>query len=205
MAEYEAATGRLLTDRFLRAFQVASEIHAAQVRKGTRNPYLAHLLSVTALVLEYGGGEDAAIAALPHDAVEDSQDGTQTEAVIRQEFGDHVANVVVACSDAVAAPERPKAPWRERKTRYLEHLAAEGDPDVLLVSACDKLHNARSILADLLVVGPALWGRFSEPRPAAQLWYYKSLAACYRDRGPAGLSDELNRVIAQIQALPATT
>lgn len=201
MAKSTAAAAPLLTGRFQQAVAVACEVHAAQLRKGTRIPYLAHLLSVAALVLEHGGGEDAAIGGLLHDAVEDSADGTQTEQRIRQEFGDDVAGIVMGCSDAVAVPGQPKPPWRDRKEAYLGRLTGEDDPDVLLVSACDKLHNARSIVADLRAVGPALWDRFTQADPAAQLWYYQSLAACYRGRVPPALSDELNRTIQQMQSL----
>jgi (p)ppGpp synthase/HD superfamily hydrolase len=198
MAEPAAS---LLTGRFQRAFAFASQIHATQVRKGTTVPYLAHVMSVAALVLEHGANEDAAIAGLLHDTVEDSADGAGTEASIRRDFGDHVAGIVLGCSDAVGVAGQAKPPWRERKTAYLEHLAGEHDRDVLLVSACDKLHNARAILADLRAIGPALWDRFNEKDPAAQLWYYRSLADSYSGRVPAGLDDELTRAVAEIRSL----
>jgi (p)ppGpp synthase/HD superfamily hydrolase len=193
----------LLTGRFQQAFALACELHATQVRKGTSVPYLAHLMSVSALTLEYGGGEDAAIGGLLHDAIEDSGDGALTEARIRRELGDRIACIVAGCSDAVAVPGQAKAPWRERKQGYIAHLAGLDDPDVLLVSACDKLHNARAILADLRAVGPAVWERFSEPDPASQLWYYESLAACYAGRVPGPLAGELGRVLAGIRELAA--
>ena len=202
MAESTAPAAPVLTGRFERAFAVAREVHAGQLRKGTRIPYLAHLMSVAALVLEHGGSEDAAIGGLLHDAVEDSADGAQMERRIRGEFGDRVAGIVMGCSDAVAVPGRPKPPWPDRKAACLDRLAGEDDPDVLLVSACDKLHNARAIVADLRAVGPALWDRFLAG-PAAQLWYYQSLASCYLGRVPAALSDELNRTIRQMQSLAA--
>lgn len=195
------ASAPMLTGRFQRAFTLASQIHATQLRKGTRIPYLAHLMSVAALVLEHGGGEDAAIGGLLHDSVEDSPDGAATEAQIRREFGDHVATIVLGCSDAIAVPGRPKPPWRDRKTTYIEHLAQETDPDILLVSACDKLHNARTILADLRTVGSAVWERFSQSDPAAQIWYYQSLADCFGGRILDGLAGELDRVIADMRSL----
>ena len=194
----------LLTNRFQRAFTMASEVHAAQVRKGTHIPYLAHLMSVAALVLEYGGGEDAAIGGLLHDAVEDSDDGEWMKERIRGSFGNRVANIVMGCSDAVAVPGQPKPPWRGRKQKYLDRLKQEKDEDVLLVSACDKLHNARTIVADLGVIGPALWDRFSENDPEAQLWYYGSLAAVYRDRLVVKpLCDELDRTIGEMRSRAA--
>lgn len=191
----------MLTERFQRAFAMASEIHARQLRKNTRVPYVAHVMSVSALVLENGGDEDAAISGLLHDTVEDSEDGTATEAMIRAEFGDHVAETVLGCSDAVGVPGEAKPPWRERKESYVRHLAAERNADVLLVSACDKLHNARSIVADLRAIGPAVWGRFNVPDPGAHLWYYESLADLYRGRVSAELSGEVTRVVGEMRAL----
>ena len=191
----------MLTERFQRAFALASEIHARQLRKGTRIPYVAHLMSVAALVLEHGGDEDAAISGLLHDTVEDSEDGAATQARIRAEFGDHVAETVLGCSDAVGIPGQARPPWRERKEAYLRRLAASGPADVLLVSACDKLHNARSIVADLRAVGPALWERFTVADPAAQLWYYQSLADCYPGRVPAALAGEVARTVNEMRAL----
>ena len=190
-----------LTGRFPRAFTLASEIHATQRRKGTTIPYLAHLMSVSALVLEHGGDEDAAIAGLLHDAVEDSGDGAATAVLIRQEFGPHVADIVLACSDAIGVQGQHKPPWRERKASYIAQLAGQRDPAVFLVSACDKLHNARSIVSDLRAIGPAVWDRFGEHDPAAHLWYYQSLATCYPAHVPAELSDELIRVVDQMQSL----
>jgi (p)ppGpp synthase/HD superfamily hydrolase len=194
-------TAPLLIDRFRRAFAFASQIHATQLRKGTTVPYLAHVMSVATLVPEHGGSEDAAIAGLLHYTVEDSPDGTGTEAAIRRDFGDHLADIVLGCSDAVGVPGQAKPPWRERKTAYLRRLAAEHDPDVLLVSACDKLHNARTIIADLRVIGPALRDRFNEKDPAAQVWHYQSLTDSYSGRVPASLDDELTRVVAEIRSL----
>ena len=191
----------MLTERFQRAFAMASEIHARQLRKGTRIPYVAHLMSVAALVLEHGGGEDAAISGLLHDAVEDSEDGAATQERIRAEFGGQVADTVLGCSDAVGVPGRPKPAWRERKEAYLRHLASSRNPDVLLVSACDKLHNARSIVADLRAAGPAMWARFSVSDPAEQLWYYQSLAGCYPGRVPAALADEVARTVEEMRTL----
>jgi GTP pyrophosphokinase len=191
----------LLTGRFLSGFALASELHACQVRKDTAIPYLAHLMSVAALVLEHGGGEEAAIGGLLHDAVEDSDDGAATQARIRREFGDRVAGIVAGCSDAVAVPGQAKPPWRERKQAYIERLAQDEDRDVLLVSACDKLHNARAIVADLRDIGPAVWARFSQAGPASQLWYYTTLAGSYRGRVPDRLSRELDRVLADMRAL----
>jgi (p)ppGpp synthase/HD superfamily hydrolase len=190
-----------LTSRFQRAFTLASEIHATQLRKGTTVPYITHLMSVSALVLEHGGDEDAAIAGLLHDAVEDSGDGAATAVLIRQAFGEHVADIVLACSDAIGVEGQHKPPWRERKASYIAHLAEQTDPDIFLVSACDKLHNARSIVSDLRAIGPALWDRFGEHDPTAHLWYYQSLANCYVGRVPAELSDELIRVVELMRSL----
>ena len=141
--------------RLADAATLAFRIHAGQLRKGTATPYVSHLLAVAALVLEHGGDEDQACAALLHDAVEDG--GAEWEAAIRDGFGPRVAAIVRACTDA---DTRPKPPWRARKEAYLAHLAGEG-PDALLVSAADKLHNARAIMSDLRTHGPGMFCRFN--------------------------------------------
>ena len=107
-----------LTRRFELALQFASGLHHSQCRKGTPIPYISHLMAVSALVLESGGDEDLAIAALLHDAVE-GQGGAPTLQIIRRMLGDRVANVVMECSDT---DREPKPPWRERKEQYLAHL-----------------------------------------------------------------------------------
>lgn len=200
-------TTPLLTPRFRRAFALASEAHATQVRKGTKIPYLAHLMSVAALVLESGGDEDCAIGGLLHDAVEDSHDGEAMLTRIRSEFGDRVSAIVEGCSDAVAVPGQRKPDWRKRKEAYLCHLEAEDNRDVLLVSACDKLHNARSIVADLRTVGDAVWSRFNAGK-ADQLWYYGSLAEAYEEKslsdpnrktGLGPVADELTGAVADMR------
>jgi (p)ppGpp synthase/HD superfamily hydrolase len=190
-----------LTDRFLRAFSLAWEVHGRQTRKKTGVPYMAHVMSVCALALEHGADEDVAIAALLHDSVEDSVDGAATHERIAAEFGERVAGIVMACSDAVAVRGEPKPPWHERKERYLRHLDADVNADVLLVSACDKLHNASSILADLRTEGDAVWERFTVTDPRTQLWYYTTVAEILRRRMPGPLTDELDRVVREVAAL----
>jgi (p)ppGpp synthase/HD superfamily hydrolase len=178
----------MLGERFDRALVLASELHRTQTRKESGTPYIAHLLSVAALAIEHGADEDQAIAALLHDAVED-QGGLPTGERIRGLFGDRVADLVLGLTDAVVTP---KPPWRERKERYLQHLA-EAPADLLLISACDKLHNARSIVEDYAVVGAKLWQRFSGGRDGT-IWYYQSLAAIFRARGPARLAGLLGEL-----------
>ncbi|MGH8400931.1 MAG: HD domain-containing protein, partial [Gammaproteobacteria bacterium] len=145
----------MLTDRFNQALSYAEAAHRTQQRKGSGIPYVAHLLAVCALVLEYGGDEDQAIAALLHDAVED-QGGAERLKDIRAKFGDQVADIVAACSDAFTLP---KPPWQERKQQYIDALSKH-DPTSWLVSCADKLHNASSILRDYESLGDELWSRF---------------------------------------------
>lgn len=184
-----------LSARYAQALTYAHELHLTQRRKGTDIPYVAHLLTVSALVLEHGGSEDEAIAALLHDAVED-QGGAPTLAAIKQRFGDEVAAVVAGCSDTDVMP---KPPWRERKEHYVAHVAS-ASRSVRLVSAADKLHNARSILADLRVMGDATWQRFSGGKDGS-LWYYRALINAYRSASdaPTKLVDELDRVVSEIE------
>lgn len=187
--------GTRLTPRFEAALVHASQVHGGQKRKGTEIPYIAHLLSVAGMVLEDGGDEDETIAALLHDAVED-QGGKARLEDIRSRFGDRVAAIVEGCSDADTIP---KPPWRERKERYLAHLRG-APPPVLRVSAADKLHNARAILADYRIQRESLWDRFNADRDSI-LWYYRSLIDIFRERGPAGLAKELAEVVSEIERL----
>lgn len=188
-----------LTWRFGAAVQFASALHHKQNRKGTTTPYIAHLMGVCALVLESGGDEDQAIAALLHDAVED-QGGISTLQTIRQLFGERVATAVEACSDSTVSDPAKKLPWRERKETYLAHLATAGK-DALLVGIADKLYNARAILSDYRQLGEKLWSRFTVPKNE-QLWYYVALVNAFRDtNAPKSLVDELNRVVKELKRL----
>ena len=135
-----------ITERFERALGFAVDLHRHQFRKGGELPYIGHLLGVCSIALENGADEDEAIAALLHDSIEDQADSfggsDKLRAHLRTEFGEKVQAVVEGCTDAETIP---KPPWRERKERYIAHLADASD-SVLLVSAADKLHNARAIL-----------------------------------------------------------
>jgi GTP pyrophosphokinase len=184
-----------LGDRFEQALLLATRLHAGQTRKETDIPYIGHLLAVAGMVLENGGDEDAAIAALLHDAIED-QGHQITLDDIRARFGDPVADIVAGCTDATTYP---KPPWRGRKETYLAHLRRASAAE-RLVSTADKLHNARAILADYRVLGEALWGRFNGGREGT-LWYYRSLVQALRAAGPTPLLDELARVVEEIERL----
>jgi len=169
----------------------AARKHAGQVRKGTPAPYISHLMGVASLVLEAGGDEDLAIAALLHDVVEDCG-GAPMLKEVRQRFGRRVAHVVEGCTQEVDLP------WRERRESYIKHLR-NADADVRLVSAADKLHNARHILADYHEVGEAIWDRFNGKR-AGTLWYYQALLKEFRRREPNRVMNELERVVAELKA-----
>lgn len=181
--------------RFLEALEYAAELHARQTRKGTDTPYVAHLLGVCALVIEHGGGEDEAIAALLHDAPED-QGGRATLETIRARFGPRVAAIVEACSDTL---ETPKPPWRARKEQYLAHLE-HADDGMRLVSVADKLYNARSVLDDLKQTGEAVFERFTG-RKEGTLWYYRALSERFTRLGPRALAAELERVVSEMERL----
>ena len=186
----------MLGPKFDAALVRAHALHRAHVRKQTAIPYVSHLLAVTALVLENGGDEEQAIAALLHDAVEDAG-GQETLADIRAEFGDRVAGLVAALSDSDVTP---KPPWRARKERYLAHLADAPD-EVLLISACDKVHNAGTIVEDLATIGPAVWERFSGGRDGT-LWYFDALAATFARRGPQRLAARLGELVVRMRTGP---
>lgn len=186
-----------LGERFTGALRIAFELHSGQTRKGSGVPYFGHLLGVTAIVIETGGSEDEAIAALLHDAAED-QGGLQTLERIRAEFGPEVATIVESCSDSLG---EAKPLWHERKRAYLEHLEHASEP-ALLVSLADKLHNARAIVVDYRDVGEALWDRFNARRDDV-LAYYRSLATTFSRRLPGALSTELSATVSELDALVA--
>ena len=188
-----------LTERFDNALQFAHGVHRSHPRKDTTIPYVSHLLSVAGLVLESGGDEDLAIAALLHDAVEDAEDmsGEEMSDRIRAKFGDRVADIVDGCSDAKSSPGESKPPWRSRKEAYLEHLRS-APHDVLRVSIADKVHNARSIATDQDRFGEELWKRFSSTSEESR-WYYTSLRDIYKERiSDSYLIKELDIAIARI-------
>jgi (p)ppGpp synthase/HD superfamily hydrolase len=187
-----------LGERFDQAVAYASRLHRGQVRKQTTVPYVSHLLGVASLALEHGADEDEAIAALLHDAVED-QGGETTLAEIRKGFGDKVAEIVAACSDSIG---EPKPPWRARKEAYVARLKT-ASRSARLVSAADKLHNARSILTDYRREGARVWNRFSAGRDGV-LWYYRALVDALRPAGPSALVEELDRVVAELERLAVT-
>ncbi|WP_121456557.1 HD domain-containing protein [Azonexus fungiphilus] len=190
----------MLTEKFAAAVNMAATAHAKQVRKGSNTPYIAHPLGVASLVLEFGGDEEQAIAGLLHDVIEDG--GPQFIEPIREQFGERVLSMVEACTDGIPDAKGVKAPWRERKEKYLDHLGATAT-DALLVSAADKLYNARAILDDLLdpSVGRAVFERFSASKEET-LWYYRELGRIFSDR-QSPVAHRLNATVIEIQRLAA--
>jgi (p)ppGpp synthase/HD superfamily hydrolase len=186
-------------DKFQEALLYAARLHRDQKRKGTYTPYVNHLLAVTAIVGESGGTENEVVAALLHDAPED-QGGKERLEDIRTLFGDTVAEIVDGCTDTY---EEPKPTWRPRKEVYVERMSSES-ASVQLVSAADKLHNARSILSDLRDVGEDLWGRFTGGKEGT-LWYYRALVESYTADKARPVAEELDRVVREIEALADRT
>ena len=186
----------MLTDRFVAAFRMAARLHARQRRKAKEVPYLAHLMGVASLVLEAGGDEDMAIAALLHDAVED-QGGLPVLEDIRKEFGDRVARIVKQCSDSFDAV---KGPWEPRKQQYIAGVRS-APADTRMVSTADKLHNVREILSDFRLHGDAVFNRFTG-RKKGTLWYYRSLAEAFAESDPnQELVRELVRTVNELLRL----
>jgi (p)ppGpp synthase/HD superfamily hydrolase len=186
-----------LGPRFLRAFRFAAKKHASQTRKASTIPYIAHLTGVASLVLEAGGDEDLAIAALLHDVVEDCG-GDPMLKEVRRRFGGRVAKVVEGCTDADAFP---KPPWRERKERYIAHLK-HADADTRLVSAADKLNNVRSILSDYRALGESIWSRFNGGREGT-LWYYRTLRDEFLRHPMNRITRDLELAVKELEALTA--
>jgi (p)ppGpp synthase/HD superfamily hydrolase len=186
-----------LSLRFSEALRYAAELHADQERKISGAPYLTHLLGVTSIALEYGASEDEAIAALLHDAIED-QGGAAAGEDIARRFGRPIAQIVAGCSDT---DQHPKPPWRERKDAYVAHLSLASE-SVRLISAADKLYNARSILKDYRVLGESLWEYFLGGREGT-LWYYRAVVDALKQVRTTPLVEELDRTVGELERVAA--
>ncbi len=186
-----------LTEKFEEALIYSTRLHADQKRKRSSVPYLAHLLGVTSLVLEDGGGEDEAIAALLHDAVED-QGGLETLKEIERRFGSEVANIVDALTDSYSDP---KPPWKERKEAYIASLRT-ANPEVIRVSLADKVYNARATLRDIRQNGETGWKKFNGGKDGT-LWYYRQLIQAFEFHGSRSLLSELVRIVDELEKLSA--
>ena len=193
-----------LTERFDEALTYASRHHRNQLRKGSRVPYMSHLMTVSALVLEHGGSEDQAIAALLHDAVEDAPagEGPAVLAEIRERFGAPVASIVEACSDGLDADGNRQGSWLVRKLPYVAGLRdpVKKSDEALLVTAADKIHNGSRIAADLRAFGPTFWFTFNACEHEL-LWYYTSVDAAVADRLPdSPIAESLHRAVDELLA-----
>jgi len=195
-----------LTAAYQDALEFAIQLHAGQSRKGTDIPYISHVLAVSATVLEFGGTEEEAIAALLHDAVEDAG-GQATRTQIAERFGEAVAAIVDGCTDDSPALGEKGKPWRIRKVAHIHYLR-EAPAPVLLVTAADKLHDVRALASDIRFLGDSLWDRFTATRDDI-LWYYDAvvdaLEAGYerilgRDADSAQLGSGLGRLIFELNA-----
>ena len=184
--------------RLQKAFRYAAEQHAGQTRKQTAVPYLSHLMAVASLVLEGGGDEDLAIAALLHDVVEDCG-GMPRLREVRKLFGARVAKIVEGCTDSFTDP---KLPWIVRKKEYLTRLKHE-DAETRLVSASDKLHNVRTVIADYRKDGESVWKRFSGGRDGT-LWYYRALNDEFQRKKANRISRELAIAVGELEKLAGT-
>jgi (p)ppGpp synthase/HD superfamily hydrolase len=192
-----------LSDRFADALTYANRAHRDQHRKGTAIPYVSHLLAVASIVLDHGGTEEEATAALLHDAPEDCGGQPRLDE-IRAQFGDNVADIVAGCSDSLVSDPLAKDPWHIRKERYHDHVQEMTNASVLLVSAADKLHNATATAADLRRDGPAVWKRFQGGREGT-IWHYQVLLAIYAKSGDPrvrAIAAELDPVVAELETSP---
>lgn len=184
-----------LGDRFVDALGYAARVHAGQRKKGDDQPYIAHLLRVAGFVLEDGGSENEAIAALLHDAPDD-QGGLSRLAEIRRRYGEEVARLVNECTDSFM---ESKPPWRQLKERYVADLG-DSSSGALRVSLADKLDNVRALARDYRIQGDELWVRAGK-RQEDVLWYYQALAERFAQLRPGALADELARAIAELDRL----
>jgi (p)ppGpp synthase/HD superfamily hydrolase len=184
--------------KFDEALRLAHDLHRHDVRKGTGKPYISHLLGVCSLVIDYGGDEEMAIAALLHDAVED-HGGHPMLKEIRERFGERVAHIVDGCTDSYVLDATKKEPWLQRKQEYLARLPLE-DSDVRLVSAADKLYNCRTLVRDLRKRGIATLDRFNGGRKDT-VWYYDQLVHAFRTAGTTELVEDLAILVDEMKRL----
>ncbi len=189
------------TSRFEEAAEYAEALHAAQRRKGTDIPYFTHLIGTAEIARKHGANETEQIAALLHDAIEDQPRDGKTADEIRERFGEAVAfSIVMGCTDGIPEADGKKPLWEDRKPAYIAHLRT-APPSVLLVSASDKLYNARSIVGDFKSVGDEVFERFTASKEKTQ-WYYRELVKAFRDAGgPKALVDELDAVVTELERL----
>ena len=179
----------MLSRKLTMAFEIAAELHQGQVRKGSGEPYLSHVMGVAALVIRYGGTEDEAAGALLHDTAEDCG-GETTLSLIREKLGPEIEAIVRGCSDSLGSP---KPPWRGRKEAFIKSLRS-ASPSVLLVSICDKVYNLGTILDDYRIHGEDLWGRFTGKKEGT-LWYYRALSSFYMEHHPSAPARKLQRIL----------
>jgi (p)ppGpp synthase/HD superfamily hydrolase len=181
-----------LSPKFEEALLFAKQVHAGQLRKGSGTPYFSHVLAVTSLVLEDGGSEKEAIAALLHDCAEDGGGQTILEQ-IRDRFGLEIAEIVLECSDTL---EVPKPPWRARKQAHIDTLRT-GRPESIRVKLADKLHNAHDLLRSLHEHGLSVWKDFKGGKDGT-LWYFREMHAVFSETRSGFLLDEFARLIEAI-------
>jgi len=179
--------------RIVDAFTMAYDLHREQFRKGMDVPYITHLAAVASLVGDYGGNEDQFIAALLHDAVED-QGGDQTLERIRDRFGTTVADYVSGCSDSNTVP-RPA--WQQRKEAFIQRIG-DAHPDLKLIVAADKLHNARTTTSDLYESGRKVWAKFNGGKDGS-LWYYAEMVRALSHGWTHPILRELARTVDALQ------
>jgi len=197
LAKSKSFKASTYSPKFRKALDYAARIHAHQIRKKTARPYIGHLLNVASLVIEYGGDEEMAIAALLHDAVED-QGGLPRLREIRRKFGKRVAHIVDGCTDSYVIP---KPPWLDRKRAYVGRVRKES-AEVRLVSAADKLSNVRETIHDLRVQGQSVFNRFAGKKDGT-LWYYRALVGEFRKAGSNPLVEELARAVSELEPIAA--
>ena len=183
----------MYSKQLTKAFSLAAELHKGQVRKGSGEPYLSHVMGVAALVIRYKGTENEVAGALLHDTAEDCG-GEKILSLIRRELGPEIESIVRGCSDSFTSP---KPPWKERKIAFINSLPSASS-SIILVSNCDKIYNLGTILDDYREHGEALWKRFKGEKDGT-LWYYRTLASFYSSKGPAGPSEKLNRILQALE------
>lgn len=203
----------VLGERFEQALAFTNQLHRKQKRKTSGMPYVAHLLGVAAMVIEDGGSEDEAIAALLHDSLEDQgrhyAGGVEALAAeIERRFGVEVRRMVEALTERSSDEERAlsdkRERWRAHKRAYFAQIASAG-ADVRRISCADSLYNTRSLAMGFRQLGPRVWTRFMTGRADDQIWAYRSAAEAFRSAGTGHLADELAAAVNELERLVVTS
>ena len=184
----------LNTELLDRAIVFAVKAHAGTERRGKGFPYIVHPMEAMEIVATITPDQELLAAAALHDTIEDTD---VTLDLIREEFGERVANLVASESDEVIEGVSEEDSWHARKQAAIDRLAA-APRDAKIVALGDKLSNMRAIARDYAVKGDDLWKIFHAKDPSDHEWHYRGLANSLRDLSDTFAFQEFEALINQV-------